>query len=136
MYLYQSFVQLLDLLALSGKTNNYKYKQAITILHDKYSPKKTQKGLEKSENVSHSSIMAYVWKKWWTEFSQLYYVTKRKDKKTKEVQYHRKGENRCLQLTRMCVCMYVQVCLSVCECVCLHAHTHMPFEGNDESNKK
>jgi hypothetical protein len=60
MCLYQSFVQSLDLLALSGKTN-YKYKQAITILYDKYSSKKTQKGLEKkSENVSHSSIMAYV----------------------------------------------------------------------------
>lgn len=61
MCLYLSLGQSLALLALSGKTN-YKYKQAITIPFDKYSSKKTQKGLERSENVSHTSIKAYAMK--------------------------------------------------------------------------
>lgn len=57
MCLYLSLIQSLTLLALIGKTN-YKYKQAITIPYDKYSSKKTQKGLERSKTVSHTSIKA------------------------------------------------------------------------------
>lgn len=48
---------------LSGKTNNYEYKQAIIIPHDECSSGNPQKDSERSKKVSHNGINGICYEK-------------------------------------------------------------------------